>query len=198
LGTQANRALQLRWATEDRQVNELARTACGREVAARRDRLAHPADHLRHASELYGELTRIAPSAVVAANRAVAVGTADGPATGLLDELLLLRDRERWPPRGAYRARASGSGSAGRLTPLMPLALRSNWTRRERKSIHAIFTSATRLEHNSVAHPDDAEDTVPADRTKVSHVIALLRVSEATRKGRRPGTHSLARAVRGS
>src|SRR5215217_456435 len=101
-------------------------------------------------------------------------------------------------PRGAYRARASGSGSAGPLTPSMPLALRSNWTRREHKSIHAIFTSATRLEHNSVAHPDDAEDTVPADRTKVSHVIALLRVSEATRKGRRPGTHSLARAVRGS
>jgi hypothetical protein len=57
LGTQANRALQLRWATEDRQVNVLARTACRREVAARRDRLAHHADHLRHVGELYGELT---------------------------------------------------------------------------------------------------------------------------------------------
>jgi len=66
------------------------------------------------------------------------------------------------------------------------------------KSVHVIFTGATRLEHNCVADPGHGEDTVPVDRAKVSHVIALLRVSEATRKGRRPGTHSLARAVRGS
>jgi hypothetical protein len=37
--------------------------------ATGRDRRAHPVGHLRHVGELYGELTRIAPCAVVAANR---------------------------------------------------------------------------------------------------------------------------------
>ncbi|MGZ3420293.1 MAG: RNA polymerase sigma factor [Polyangiales bacterium] len=55
---------------------------------------------------LYGELAQIAPSAVVALNRAVAVGMAEGPAAGLalVDALARERSLERYPYLPSARA----------------------------------------------------------------------------------------------
>jgi RNA polymerase sigma-70 factor (ECF subfamily) len=55
---------------------------------------------------LYGRLLQMSPSGVVAANRAVAVAMAEGPAAGLavIDGLLARRELERWAPLHVARA----------------------------------------------------------------------------------------------
>jgi RNA polymerase sigma-70 factor (ECF subfamily) len=55
---------------------------------------------------LYDELLNVAPSPVVAANRAAAVGMGQGPAAGLavIEGLLATRDLEGWAPLHVARA----------------------------------------------------------------------------------------------
>jgi RNA polymerase sigma-70 factor, ECF subfamily len=55
---------------------------------------------------LYNELLSVAPSPVVSANRAVAIGMGQGPAAGLdvIERLLASRDLERWAPLHVARA----------------------------------------------------------------------------------------------
>ncbi len=55
---------------------------------------------------LYGELIRYEPTAVVEANRAVAVAMAEGPAAGLviLDTIAVDPQLARWPPFHMARA----------------------------------------------------------------------------------------------
>jgi RNA polymerase sigma-70 factor, ECF subfamily len=60
----------------------------------------------RQIAALYDQLIRIVPSGVVAANRAVAVGMAEGPAAGLavIDALLADRELSVWAPLHVARA----------------------------------------------------------------------------------------------
>jgi RNA polymerase sigma-70 factor (ECF subfamily) len=69
----------------------------------------------RQIAALYGELIRYEPTAVVEANRAVAVAMAEGPAAGLviLDTICVHPQLSRWPP--VHLARADLLRRLGRL-----------------------------------------------------------------------------------
>jgi RNA polymerase sigma-70 factor (ECF subfamily) len=85
---------------------------------------------------LYGELMRRAPSPVVAVNRAVAIGMADGPHAGLvlLDCLARERRLDAYQPFHAARAellRRSGDAGAAGAAYDAAIALSSNAVERE-------------------------------------------------------------------
>jgi RNA polymerase sigma factor (sigma-70 family) len=124
----------------------LEQSAAGTEVSVYHVEAAIAAEHAlapsvaatnwREIVALYDRLMTIAPSPVVALNRAVAVGTLDGPAAGI----------------AALRAIAADGGGAERLAryPFYPAALGELELRRgERDAARASFQAALALARNA-------------------------------------------------